>query len=276
MPLAFSPVSWRCGPPPPRLRRRRRRHRARPASARLRFEVGRRDPAAAIDERELERLAVGKVGEARLLDRGDVDEHVLAAVIADDEAEALLRVEEFDDALAFANDLGGHAAATAATAAETTAAAATAAAEATAAAAAAEAATATAAAAAAAEAAAIAIAADRRRRRSRRAPGSRQLAEIAFVRRNCRACRGRARRGPPCALYRNPCTVRTYMRPPTPRNQRARAKWRNRSWRVIHSRTVQRPYRKNYGGSSDSNPGQGWQGGHRGGLKRICSAWSEE
>src|SRR5438045_6772584 len=40
-----------------------------------------------------------------------MDEHVFAAVIADDEAEALLRVEEFDDAFAFANDLRGQSAA---------------------------------------------------------------------------------------------------------------------------------------------------------------------
>jgi hypothetical protein len=74
-----------------------------------------------------------------------VDEHVLAAVVANDEAEALLRIEEFDDALALADDLGRHsataaaaepaaAAAEAATAAAITAAAATAAEAATAAA----------------------------------------------------------------------------------------------------------------------------------------------
>jgi hypothetical protein len=70
-----------------------------------------------------------------------MDEHVLAAVIANDEAKTLLRVEEFDDALALANDLGGHSTATA-TAAATKAAAATTAAEATATAAAVAAATA--------------------------------------------------------------------------------------------------------------------------------------
>ena len=180
VPLAFSPVSWRCGPPG----RRRRRRRAATAALdrhRLAFDsqVGRRDPAAAIDERELERLAVGKVGETRLLDRGDVDEHVLAAVIANDEAEALLRVEEFDDALAFANDLRGHSAAAAAAAAEATAAAA-AAAEATAA--------------AAAEAAA-ATAADHRRRSRRVAEAAASAAaaavaaalleSAAVIRRNC-------------------------------------------------------------------------------------------
>jgi hypothetical protein len=39
-----------------------------------------------------------------------MDEHVLAAIVADDEAEAFLRIEEFDDALAFADDLRGHSA----------------------------------------------------------------------------------------------------------------------------------------------------------------------
>jgi hypothetical protein len=67
-----------------------------------------------------------------------MDEHVLSTIIADDESEALLWIEEFDDALAFANDLGRHSAtctaaakaAAATAAAEATAAAATAAAEA--------------------------------------------------------------------------------------------------------------------------------------------------
>jgi glucose/arabinose dehydrogenase len=61
-----------------------------------------------------------------------VDENVFAAAILHDKAEALLTVEEFDDAFAFADDLGRHLRAS------------TAAAEATAAAAAAEAITATA------------------------------------------------------------------------------------------------------------------------------------
>jgi hypothetical protein len=70
-----------------------------------------------------------------------MDEHVLAAVIANDEAETLLRVEELYDALAFADDLRGHSATTATAAATKAAAAATAAAEATATAAAVAAAT---------------------------------------------------------------------------------------------------------------------------------------
>jgi hypothetical protein len=56
-----------------------------------------------------------------------VHEHIFAAVIANDEAEALLAVEEFYDAGAFTDDLGRHAA-TAAASTGTTAEAATAAA----------------------------------------------------------------------------------------------------------------------------------------------------
>jgi hypothetical protein len=82
-------------------------------------EVRCRDPAAAIDERELERLAVSEIRETRLLDRRDVDEDVFAAIVTNDEAEALLRVEEFDDAFAFANDLRRHSSAAAAPTAKT-------------------------------------------------------------------------------------------------------------------------------------------------------------
>ena len=135
---------------------------------RLAFDakVGRRNPAAAIDQRELERLAVSEVGETGLLDCRDVHEHILAAIVTDDEAEALLRIEEFDDALAFADDLRGHSATTAA-AAKAAAAAATAAAEATA-------------------------AADRRRRRRRHDRRSRHRRR----RRRIRRARRRSRRAP--------------------------------------------------------------------------------
>ena len=104
----------------------------------LDLEVGRRDLAATVHQSEAKLLTFGKAGQASLLNGADVDEHVFRAVITDDEAEALLTVEEFDYAGAFANDLRGHAAATAAAEAATTAAAeaATAAAETTAAAAA--------------------------------------------------------------------------------------------------------------------------------------------
>jgi hypothetical protein len=66
-----------------------------------------------------------------------VYEHVLAAIVADDETESLLRIEKFDDALAFADDLRRHPAAAASTSATEAAAPAAAAAIATAAAAAA-------------------------------------------------------------------------------------------------------------------------------------------
>jgi hypothetical protein len=119
-------------------------------SHRLAFnsKVCRRHASAAIDERELERLAVGEVGETCLLDRRNMDEYVFTAVIADDEAEALLRIEEFYDAFAFADDLGRHSATAPAAAAAAEAATATAEATATAAAEAAAIAVATAASAA--------------------------------------------------------------------------------------------------------------------------------
>ncbi len=139
VPLAFSPVSCRCGPAGRAARSTGTAGRAAAIRHRDRLavdlEIGRRDPAAAIDERELERLAFRQRGQARLLDRGDVNEHILAAVIADDEAEALLGVEEFDDAFAFADNLRRHAAAAATTAAEAAATTSAAAAETTAAAA---------------------------------------------------------------------------------------------------------------------------------------------
>jgi hypothetical protein len=89
------------------------------------LEVGRRNAAAAIDEGEAQRLTLGQAGQACLLDRADVHEHVLAAIVANDEAEALLSVEELYDAGAFTDDLGGHAATATAAATEPAAAAAT-------------------------------------------------------------------------------------------------------------------------------------------------------
>jgi hypothetical protein len=78
---------------------------------RLAFDskVRRRNPSAAIDQGEFQRLPVSEIGQARLLDGRDVDEHVLPAVIADDEAESLLGIEELHHALPFADDLGRHA-----------------------------------------------------------------------------------------------------------------------------------------------------------------------
>jgi len=118
-------------------------------------EVGRRDPAAAIDKGKFERLSISEIRETRLLDRRNMDEHVVSAVITDDETESLLRIEEFDDAFAFANHLRGHAA-TAATAATAESSSAAATAESSAAAAEAAAVTVATAAAAAAESGAVA------------------------------------------------------------------------------------------------------------------------
>ena len=73
--------------------------------------------AAAIDQGETKLLTFGQAGQACLLNGADVDEHVFRAIVTDDEAKALLAVEELYDASAFANNLGWHAAA-AATAAE--------------------------------------------------------------------------------------------------------------------------------------------------------------
>ena len=131
------------------------------------LQVSRGDLSATINEIELKLLTLGKTFKPCTLDCTDVDEHVLTTVFALDEAEALLRVEELDDALAGTDDLGRHSAATSAAAraaeATTTAAATRAAAEAAAAIAAAEATTVTAAETAAitaAETTAIATAAE--------------------------------------------------------------------------------------------------------------------
>jgi hypothetical protein len=113
----------------------------------LDLEIRGRHLAAAIDQREFQWLSFGQASKARLFHGADMHENIFAAIITDDEAEALLAVEELYNALAFANDLGRHAAATTAAAAKTTAAAA-AAAEAAASAATAKAATVTTAAAA--------------------------------------------------------------------------------------------------------------------------------
>jgi hypothetical protein len=92
---------------------------------RLAFDskVRRRNASAAIDESELERLPVCEIGEASLLDGRDVDEDIVAPVIADDEAEAFLGIEELHDPLPFTDDLRGHSATAAATESAATAAA---------------------------------------------------------------------------------------------------------------------------------------------------------
>jgi hypothetical protein len=101
------------------------------------LEIRRRDLAAAIHQREAEWLSFGQTRQAGLLNGRNVHEHIFAAIIADNKAEAFLPVEKLDHASAFANDLRGHATTGTTTAAGKTAAAA-AAAETTAAATAAE------------------------------------------------------------------------------------------------------------------------------------------
>ena len=75
------------------------------------LQLGCRNTATAINESEAHRLPFRETGKTGLFDRRDVDEHVFAAVIANNKAEAFLCVEEFDDARAFADDLCRHAAA---------------------------------------------------------------------------------------------------------------------------------------------------------------------
>jgi len=90
----------------PAIRRRTLRHGQRIS---LDLEIGRGNPSTTIDQCELERLALGKSGQACLLDGRNMNENVLTAIVTDNEAESLLAVEEFDDALALADDLGRHA-----------------------------------------------------------------------------------------------------------------------------------------------------------------------
>src|SRR5690606_14908033 len=75
------------------------------------LQIGRGNLATAIDQVEGKLLPFGQAFEAGALDLADVDEHVLTALIALDEAEALLGIEEFYHAGAGADDVGGHAAA---------------------------------------------------------------------------------------------------------------------------------------------------------------------
>jgi len=86
----------------------------------LDLDVGGGYAAAAIDQGESERLTFREIAEAGLLDCRNVDEHVFAPVITNDEAEALLRVEEFDDSLRLSDYLRGHSATATAAAAEST------------------------------------------------------------------------------------------------------------------------------------------------------------
>ncbi len=79
------------------------------------LDVLRRHFAAAIDQIEFKTLTFGQTFKAGALNSTDVNENVFAAALLLDEAEALLAVEEFYDALAGADNLSGHAVETAAT-----------------------------------------------------------------------------------------------------------------------------------------------------------------
>ena len=79
------------------------------------LQVGGRNLAAAIDQIELQLLAFGKALEPGAFHLADMDEHVLAAFVALDEAKALVGIEELHLPLAGADDLRGHSAAASAT-----------------------------------------------------------------------------------------------------------------------------------------------------------------
>ena len=98
----------------PRSGRRAFRHRQGFA---LNLEISGGYLAAAIDQREFQRLSFRQAGKPSLLDCADVHEHIFAAIVPDDETETLLAIEEFYDALALAHYLGRHSASTTAAAA---------------------------------------------------------------------------------------------------------------------------------------------------------------
>jgi hypothetical protein len=79
------------------------------------LEIGCRNFATAIDEVEFKLLAFCQTFETSALHGADVDKHVLTTIFTLDKAEALLRIEEFDDAFASADNLRGHAASAART-----------------------------------------------------------------------------------------------------------------------------------------------------------------
>src|SRR3569623_2162463 len=72
------------------------------------LQVRRGNLPAAIDQVEGEFLTLGQAFQPRPLHLADVDEHVLAAFVALNEAKAFLRIEELDLALAGAARLCGH------------------------------------------------------------------------------------------------------------------------------------------------------------------------
>ncbi len=81
------------------------------------LKIACRHLSAAVHKREFELLPFGQSFETRALNSADMDEHIFAAIFTLDKAEALVRIEEFDRAFAFANNLGRHSTAPASSAA---------------------------------------------------------------------------------------------------------------------------------------------------------------
>lgn len=96
----------------------------------INLEIGCRNTATTINQRETQRLTISQTGQAGLFNSRNVYEHIFAAIITHDEAKTLLAIEELNDAGTFADNLRGHTAATAAATTAAEAAAATTAAEA--------------------------------------------------------------------------------------------------------------------------------------------------
>jgi hypothetical protein len=71
-------------------------------------QIGCRDLAATIHQREFEWLSFCQTRKSGLLNSADVHEHIVGTVIHLDEAETLLAIEKFDYSFAGANDLRGH------------------------------------------------------------------------------------------------------------------------------------------------------------------------
>ncbi len=71
------------------------------------LHIGGRHPAIAVGQGKFDFLFFGNIVQPSLFQRGNMQEHVIAAIIAGDEAEALLTVEEFYLAAGAADDDAG-------------------------------------------------------------------------------------------------------------------------------------------------------------------------
>jgi hypothetical protein len=67
-----------------------------------------RNPATTVNQCKFKGLSLGKASQPGLLDSRNVNENVFTAIFTRDKAEALLSVEEFNDARAFADNLRRH------------------------------------------------------------------------------------------------------------------------------------------------------------------------